>query len=524
MRPAVPTSTALTIALLVALPMAAGAQTRVDVEPLECYPQKENGVIYANVTDEQPAVNTRLYFRWDESEPYYYTFMVPDGIGRYWTTPPKAGKENEGIEYYVAQLNPLGEVVAQSESQWVEVKKDCEIELDERQLSYANHLTVGETTFEQEREKLDGFECEGVVTRINPDNVWREDEVCRACLVTKKKKQPEIFVEPQECLTEDGHGIIYATVAGEVPPGPPRLYYRWEEGDTFHPLEMQPAGENRFWTPLPKPAGSAAANYFGVIVDQGLGVMARSKTYKTPVGQKPSGEACELPPLTPDQQNVADNLPQPPAPGSMAEMASRIVPKVDVAVPECYPDDTNGLIRASVSDELPHMAMRLYFRWDQDEDFYYVGMVPAGGRNYWTTPPRAKPENEGIEYYVAMVDPMGEVLSRSDMLKTPVTSDCDVQLTGRQFSYAANLTIGETTHEQMGEEVDGFECYGLMTRINPDLIWRMDEVCRKCVIPWWEDPVGMIPAATALIGGAIILTEPEPDASEDIPFPTGGGN
>ena len=55
----------------------------------------------------------------------------------------------------------------------------------------------------------------------------------------------------------------------------------------------------------------------------------------------------------------------------------------------CLPTDTNGVLNATVSPEVPGTTTRLYFRRLNTtvEDFYYVEMEPAGGGGYWGTFP-----------------------------------------------------------------------------------------------------------------------------------------
>jgi len=186
------------------------------------------------------------------------------------------------------------------------------------------------------------------------------------------------------------------------------------------------------------------------------------------------------------------------------------VPIVQAEQAQCFPKDDNGIVFATIGQEPGGVSTRLYFRWDEDEDFYYVLMTAAGKGRYWGTPPKPEDKNEGIEYYVALVDPLGEVLAKSDMLRSPVDKGCEVELDEQQRGAAQNLTIGETTFEQVGEMVDGFICDGIVSRINPDGVLRGDEACRACVIAWKRRGALLLPIAGAIGLGGVILTRDEP--------------
>lgn len=194
------------------------------------------------------------------------------------------------------------------------------------------------------------------------------------------------------------------------------------------------------------------------------------------------------------------------------------VPGIQLEPAPCFPRGDNGVANAVISPEVGGTTNRLYFRWHQDEDFYWVAMHGEGGGRYWGIPAKADSKNEAIEYYVAVVDPANRVLAKSAPLMSPVEDDCKVDLTERQRGEAQNLTIGETTFEQVGEEVDGFLCDGVVSRINPNGVLRGDERCRACVIAWWDKPAILIPAAAgAIVGGVLISRHSPPEASPATP-------
>lgn len=201
--------------------LAAAAQT-VDVAQLECLPLEENAVITASVGGEAAGSSVHLFFRRLNPVGGFYSVQAhPSAGGTYWTTFPKpedreqheltddwwevledrdwmAGhdrdwlenwleeQEYEAAEYYTAVVGVDGTVTARSETRLVEVweEDDCDVEpLDEMQQGWAQNLTIGETTPEQQGEPVFHWLCDGIVTRINHLGIYRADEYCRACVV-----------------------------------------------------------------------------------------------------------------------------------------------------------------------------------------------------------------------------------------------------------------------------------------------------------------------------------------------------
>lgn len=181
---------------------------------------------------------------------------------------------------------------------------------------------------------------------------------------------------------------------------------------------------------------------------------------------------------------------------------------------DCFPMEKNGLVHATVKPEVGGTSVRLYFRWDQHGDFYWVSMIPSGGGAYWGIPAKPERRNEELEYQVRVVDPGGAVVARSESVLSPVKSDCRVDLGPKEHGVAENLVIGETVAAQEGKRVLGFLCDGVVSRVSYQDILRADEVCRACIIAWWEKKEFLVPALIA--GGAvtdILVSEPEPSLS-----------
>lgn len=185
---------------------------------------------------------------------------------------------------------------------------------------------------------------------------------------------------------------------------------------------------------------------------------------------------------------------------------------VSVEKPSCIPSEENGIVRATVAGGGPGQTARLYFRWKGHEDFYWVNMEVDPNARFWAVPPKPEDRNEQIEYYGALVDPAGKVIARSEPQIVKVTKDCKVELNPRERGVAENLTVGETSPKQQGKKVLAFLCDGVVTRINHAGVRRADEVCRACVIAWWQRKAVLLPAA-GVVGVIVTDNDPEPSPS-----------
>jgi hypothetical protein len=185
---------------------------------------------------------------------------------------------------------------------------------------------------------------------------------------------------------------------------------------------------------------------------------------------------------------------------------------ITVEKASCVPSEENGLIRAAISSPAPGLSPRLYFRWREHEEFYWVALEAEPGGRFWAVPPKPEKRNDHIELYSALVDPTGKVVARSDSQIIPVTKDCKVQLGPKEHGVAENLTVGETSPQQQGKKVLAFLCDGVVTRVNYQGVRRADEVCRACVIAWWQRKAVLIPAVAG-IAGVVVTDEPEPSPS-----------
>jgi hypothetical protein len=111
-------------------------------------------------------------------------WMRPEGRDRDWLESWLSDQEVEAAEYYAAIYSPAGDLVERSEVKLVPVLRaeSCPIALGLWEMSWADNLTVGESTDRQADRLLFHWLCNGVVTRISAQDVFRADGACRSCV------------------------------------------------------------------------------------------------------------------------------------------------------------------------------------------------------------------------------------------------------------------------------------------------------------------------------------------------------
>lgn len=117
-------------------------------------------------------------------------------------------------------------------------------------------------------------------------------------------------------------------------------------------------------------------------------------------------------------------------------------------------------------------------------------------------------DNEPTEYFGAVYDASGKRIARSEMKVVEVREDCQVELTEQQRGEADNLTVGETAEWAEGERVFHWLCDGIVTRIGPDGVPRTDELCRACIVAWWQKKELLVPAL--LVPPTIVISGRNP--------------
>ena len=89
----------------------------------------------------------------------------------------------EPTQYFAAAFDGQTRLLGKSEVKVAPVTDRCRVELTAQQAGFAENLMIGETAEWQRGDRVFHWECDGVVTRIDPFGVPRADETCRSCLV-----------------------------------------------------------------------------------------------------------------------------------------------------------------------------------------------------------------------------------------------------------------------------------------------------------------------------------------------------
>lgn len=185
--------------------------------------------------------------------------------------------------------------------------------------------------------------------------------------------------------------------------------------------------------------------------------------------------------------------------------------------PECLPSGENGAVRATVENLRAGQSARLYFRWKSSSDFYWLPLEIEPGARFWAVLPKPEARNREVEVYAALVDPAGAVVARTASRTVPVRGGCEARLSPKEQGTAESLVVGETVASQKGKGILAFECDGIVTRIDPAGVRRADEVCRACVVAWWQKKEILIPIVAAGLVGIIVEDGEEPEPSPSRP-------
>lgn len=275
----------------------------------------------------------------------------------------------------------------------------------------------------------------------------------------------QVKVDALECVPLARHSFIGADVATGGAGDSVRLHFRrlTQEVEDFYWIEMEPF-EGRWWAPLPQPEDHALDRH----------------------ELDPSADA--------DRAQLESDF-RWAAWWKAKELSEHRDPNAD--------------LDAELIEERAQLGRREPREWLRGMDDEAL--------EQWLD----RQINEGIEYYVEVVDSYGRVVpgGRSEMRVAPVVEpdDCPENRpdTPREQGAALNMTIGETALWQAGEKLFHWTCHGVVTRVDPAGVPRADESCRACV-------VGFLPATAAVVpvlaGAGITIFEP-PNPSPTTPGP-----
>lgn len=276
---------------------------------------------------------------------------------------------------------------------------------------------------------------------------------------------PQVSVDALECVPLLRHSYVGADVAASGSGQSVRLHFRRlnQEVEDFYWIEMEPF-EGRWWAPLPQPEDHALDRH----------------------ELDPSADAAR-------EQLESDH--RWAAWWKAKDLSEHRDPNTD--------------LDAELIAERAQIGRREPREWLRGMDDQAL--------EEWLE----RQTNEGIEYYVEVVDSYGRVVpgGRSEMRVAPVVEEADCPgprpTTERARGAALNMTIGETAVWQAGAKLFHWTCHGVVTRIDAAGVPRADESCRACVVGFLPPPAAVLPV---LAGAGITIAEP-PNPSPTTPGP-----
>ncbi|MGD1149234.1 MAG: hypothetical protein ABR961_14930 [Thermoanaerobaculaceae bacterium] len=186
-----------------------------------------------------------------------------------------------------------------------------------------------------------------------------------------------------------------------------------------------------------------------------------------------------------------------------AAVAHAAPPTMTPSVITCLSKDGNTLVSLSLKPEIGWSSVRVYFRKTGSPDFYYLELRSDGMGNYWGTLPRPDAGTRSADIQFAVKDGEG-VETQSPLQTVSVTSTCTTSLSPEQERFAHNLVIGETVISQAGAMLAGWQCNGVVSRINVNGQLRPDATCRAVLIAAAAGATERILLPAALLGGAVL--------------------
>lgn len=110
----------------------------------------------------------------------------------------------EPAEYFVAVVDASGRELARSEMVSVPVEGRCDApDLNEQEEGQANNLVIGETAEWQRDRRVFHWECDGIVSRIDWQDILYVDRHCRACAFVWQKLAVPAGVAVLALILED---------------------------------------------------------------------------------------------------------------------------------------------------------------------------------------------------------------------------------------------------------------------------------------------------------------------------------
>lgn len=174
------------------------------------------------------------------------------------------------------------------------------------------------------------------------------------------------------------------------------------------------------------------------------------------------------------------------------------------------------MVEVALKPETGWASVRTYFRAAGKPDYYFLEMRALGQGKYFTVIPKPKSETKGVDMRIEVRDADGTAAKSADAT-VQVTKGCSATLNAEQTKLAQNLVAGETIQNQKDKEVLGFECEGVVSRIDVRGVLRPDEACRKAAIAAANRKAILIPALAVGAGGAAVVILDKDEKKETSP-------
>lgn len=195
----------VTVCLGLILTVPASAQPSIEATFPSCVPSGGNSVVSVTLKPDTGWALVRVYFRAVEEKAEYFMEMRAVGNGSLFGVLPKPESSTSAVEMYVIARDAEGRPV-KSGPITVKVANGCEVKLTEEQQRYAQNLVVGNTAADQEGKVVEGFLCDGIVSRIDIKGALRPDEQCRRVLIAAATSGSALI--PALALGAAGAGVI----------------------------------------------------------------------------------------------------------------------------------------------------------------------------------------------------------------------------------------------------------------------------------------------------------------------------
>lgn len=209
----------VTVCLGLILTVPASAEPSIEATFPSCVPSSGNSVATVTLKPDTGWALVRVYFRATEEKAEYYMEMRATGNGSFFAVLPKPESGTSAVEMYVMARDAEGRPV-KSGPITVKVASGCEVKLTEEQQRYAQNLVVGNTAADQEGKVVEGFLCDGIVSRIDIKGALRPDEQCRRVLIAAATSGSALI--PALALGAAGAGVLIVDRDDKEPNSPSR--------------------------------------------------------------------------------------------------------------------------------------------------------------------------------------------------------------------------------------------------------------------------------------------------------------